>query len=61
MLETTVIVVVVASAVVYIARSLWRAAAGKKHDCRCADDCPVSKTCDAADGGREKGAGRLQH
>jgi hypothetical protein len=61
MIETTVIIVVVAAAVAYIARSLWRVAAGKKHDCRCADDCPVSKTCDAADDGRKEDAGRLQH
>jgi len=49
-METVFVIVIIAAAGAYTARSLYRSVSAKKTSCGCEDGCPISKRCDPEDG-----------
>jgi len=46
MMETLVVVVIVAVAAIGVGQSLWRSARARREGCACVDECPLSEKCD---------------
>jgi hypothetical protein len=49
MIETTIVIAIVATAAFLIGRSLYRGVSGKRSGtgCGCGDSCPASDKCDS--------------
>lgn len=46
MMETVIVIGIVGTAVVLIARSIYRTTSGKKSGCTYGDSCPMSDKCE---------------
>lgn len=46
MIETAIVVGIVETAIVLIARSIYRTTSGEKNNCTCGDSCPIADICE---------------